>query len=151
MIPCPICGTGVAMDESACPKCSAELTEYISVYYTPDLLYNEAEVLIESGEYREAYDKLAAAHYMRPGDTEIVRRMAYCAEAIGDYLGAMEKLARLLAEAVAPDAALTMQFNGAAAKLTEQKTNDEEAQALLGRLGEIVSKIEELQAQLTAD
>jgi tetratricopeptide (TPR) repeat protein len=93
---CPICSATIAVQETACSKCHTDLSAYLAVQYAPDLLYNEAAALIESGDFRAAYDKLAAAHYMRPHDAEIVVAMSQCCELSGDYMGAMEKLAMLI-------------------------------------------------------
>jgi tetratricopeptide (TPR) repeat protein len=96
---CPVCSANIAGQETIeCPKCHVDLSAYLAVHYTPDMLFNEAMQLIDSGEFRVAYDKLAAAHFMRPYDSEIIAQMARCCELVGDYLGAMEKLAILLVD-----------------------------------------------------
>jgi|GEM_PF-3094281 len=120
-IQCPVCSGVLPDEQTTCSQCGIDLTHYLSVYYAPDILYNEAVKLIEQGEYRSAYDSLAAAHYMRPHDTEIIAHMAICAENTGDILGAMEKLAVAMAEM--DDPALMqeyMRLNGILEK--DQKT-----------------------------
>jgi len=98
LVMCPVCSANVAGQkiDAVCPKCQVDLSAYLAVQYTPDILYNEAVRLAEGGEIRAAYDKLAAAHYLRPHDTEIIIEMSRCLELIGDYMGAMEKIATLI-------------------------------------------------------
>jgi len=98
---CPICMANIPAEQSACAQCGTDLKGYLSVYWAPDILYNEAEQLLLEGEARTAYDKLAAAHFLRPHDVGIVTAMAECAEQAGDVQGALEKIA--LAMVDAPD------------------------------------------------
>ena len=95
---CPVCSTNVTGQQTDCPKCGVDLSAYLAISYTPDILFNEAMQLADEREFRTAYDKLAAAHFLRPHDTEIVVWMSRCLELAGDYAGAMEKLAMLLVD-----------------------------------------------------
>ena len=95
---CPVCGRVVADMEMKCSGCGTDLEAYISLSYTPDLLFNEAAELLLRKEYYAAIDKLAVAHYLRPADKEIVMMMARAAESAGNPMLAMEKMAVLLAD-----------------------------------------------------
>jgi len=99
---CPICSANIAENETSCPKCRADLSIYLALFYSPDILFNEALKLIEAEQYRQAYDKLAAAFYMRPHDLEIMTAMAKCREICGDYVGAMEKIALAMVKSENP-------------------------------------------------
>lgn len=99
---CPICASALAEKECLCKNCGAELSLYRSLFYAPDLLYNEAAELMKEKEFSTAYDKLAAAHYLRPSDVGIMTAMAECAESMKDYLNAMEKTAMAIAESDDP-------------------------------------------------
>ena len=101
-IQCPICSASIVPHRLSCPQCKADLSAYLSVYYAPDMLYNEAVELAAEGDHRTAYDKLAAAHYLRPHDMEIVTAMAHCAEKKTDFQDAMEKLALALVKSQDP-------------------------------------------------
>ena len=93
---CPICASIVTENKTKCPSCGADLDIYSSLFYTPDLLYNEAVDLLQKQEYNTAIDKLAIAHYLRPADKEIILMMAKAAELSGNMVLAMEKMAILL-------------------------------------------------------
>jgi len=95
---CPICSAVISGSYTKCQSCGTGLETYVSLFYTPDLLYNEAITLINKKEYYAAADKLAAAHHLRPSDKEIILLMAKCAELSGAPLNAMEKLAILLSD-----------------------------------------------------
>ncbi len=98
---CPVCNSNFSQTDTSfsnCQKCGEDLTAFLSISYAPDMLVNQAVKLIESGDYRMAYDKLSAAHYLRPHDNEIVLEMARICELIEDYQGAMEKIAILLSD-----------------------------------------------------
>lgn len=92
---CPICTTELERDACVCKDCGADLSLYRSLFYAPDLLFNEALRLMEEEDYCEAYDKLAAAHYLRPTDGEILLAMADCAQKMKNYQNALEKVMRL--------------------------------------------------------
>ena len=96
VLTCPVCASVLIDQETKCPSCGTDLDVYSSLFYTPDLLYNEAVDLLQKQEYNSAIDKLAIAHYLRPADKEIVLMMAKSAELSGNIVLAMEKMAVLL-------------------------------------------------------
>jgi tetratricopeptide (TPR) repeat protein len=59
------------------------------------MLWNKAAAAYGNKDYRDAYDKLAEAHYLRPTDNEILRQMVICAEKYGGIERAIRCLEKL--------------------------------------------------------
>lgn len=106
---CPICTRELEKNEGVCRDCGADLHLYRSLFYAPDLLFNEAQHLLEEEDYCEAYDKLAAAHYLRPSDREILLAMADCARKMKNYRNALEKVMGLYVDSEEPELKLRME------------------------------------------
>ncbi|MCL2697082.1 MAG: hypothetical protein FWE74_03245 [Oscillospiraceae bacterium] len=138
---CPVCNTNTGK-QNDCPKCKANLSQFISVHYAPDILINEAIELVGAKEYRAAYDKLAAAHYLRPHDNEIVAEMARICEIIGDFRGAMEKIAALVVNSDNPE--LKDEYARLDLKLRKQqekeKADTEAAERMLGEIKALIKQ-----------
>jgi len=116
---CPVCSAPVTGEANRCPQCQTELSDYLSLYYAPDMLWNQAAKALARGNPRSAYDALAAAHYLRPHDLDIVLELARLAEESGDLVGAMEKMALAMQEN--EDPAFMEEFNRLAALQEENQ------------------------------
>lgn len=69
---CPICAAALPEGARQCPGCGAELTDYLTAAYQPDLLYNEALDCLRRENWSEASALLCQAHALRPDDAEIL-------------------------------------------------------------------------------
>lgn len=69
---CPICAAALPEGARQCPGCGAELTDYLTAAYQPDLLYNEALDCLRRENWSEASTLLCQAHALRPDDAEIL-------------------------------------------------------------------------------
>ena len=69
---CPICAAALPEGARQCPGCGAELTDYLTAAYQPDLLYNEALECLRRENWSEASTLLCQAHALRPDDAEIL-------------------------------------------------------------------------------
>ncbi len=93
---CPICSAPVALTETRCPKCGANLAEYSQVYYLPDRLFNNALSRMRHQHYGEAAELLCRADGLRPGDREILLVWAECCARSGQHAAAVHVLEKAL-------------------------------------------------------
>ena len=69
---CPLCAAAIPAEQTKCPGCGADLSDYLNAGYQPDLLFNEALDLLKRESYSEACTILCRAHTLRPQDAGIL-------------------------------------------------------------------------------
>lgn len=95
---CPICNQDVPEKALTCEKCHTNLTEYMSVYYRPDALFNEALSEIRRARYDKAESLLSSAHFYRPEDREVTFTLARCAARNNNHQKAADLVLELMEE-----------------------------------------------------
>lgn len=93
---CPICAAALPEGARQCPGCGAELDDYLSAVYQPDLLFNEALDELEQGRFAEASALLCRAHALRPTDAGILELWVRSEYDAGNKKRAVELMADLL-------------------------------------------------------
>lgn len=93
---CPVCAGTLPSRASQCPACGADLTEYLTAKYQPDLLFNEALDCLKQQNYADACDLLCLAHTMRPDDAGILALRVRAEYLSGDKKRAIELLTDLM-------------------------------------------------------
>lgn len=91
MAVCPICGFENERSAEKCLHCGENLSQYLKVYYAPDILYNEAVDFINSENYIAAAECLAAASKMKPSDKGILVTLVRVYILQGYYDAALDK------------------------------------------------------------
>lgn len=69
---CPLCAAAIPAEQTKCPGCGADLSDYLNAGYQPDLLFNEALDLLKRESCSEACTILCRAHTLRPQDVGIL-------------------------------------------------------------------------------
>lgn len=69
---CPLCAAALPAEETKCPGCGADLSDYLNARYQPDLLFNEALLSMKRESWSEACALLCQAHSLRPEDPGIL-------------------------------------------------------------------------------
>ena len=93
---CPICAAEVAAAEQNCPSCKSELSEYIQIYYQPDILYNDALTRMRQGDYESACLLLSRASAGRPEDAGIRELWMQACYSAGDLKKALDLILDLM-------------------------------------------------------
>lgn len=93
---CPLCAAAIPAGETTCPGCGAELTDYLSAKYQPDLLFNEALQCLRRESYSDASSLLCRAHALRPDDIGILDLWVRAEYASGNKKRALELLMDLV-------------------------------------------------------
>ncbi len=93
---CPICAAALPEGARRCPGCGAELTEYLSAVYQPDLLFNQALDALAQQRHADACALLCQAHALRPDDAGILELWVRSEYAAGNKRRAVELMTDLV-------------------------------------------------------
>lgn len=93
---CPICAAALPQGARQCPGCGADLRDYLSAAFLPDLLYNQALDCLARSHWSEACALLCRAHALRADDAGILELWVRSEYGAGNKKRAVELMTDLV-------------------------------------------------------